>query len=142
MLNSWIKALVDFLVPHGTALKLCEDTKWQSYAVTSEGDCFIMDHILQLNHLSDRELEDINRVRHFFRALTVSDIANAAGTMIDEMCLSLERPPQHLHSSWRWPQQPEITKKQRNLWEKAICLTLLSSYGKLRQRLGKWTKHR
>jgi hypothetical protein len=28
MSNSWIKALMDFLVPHGIALKLCEDTKW------------------------------------------------------------------------------------------------------------------
>jgi hypothetical protein len=26
------------------------------------------------------------------------------------------------------------------LWEKAICLTLINRQGKLKQRLGKWTK--
>jgi hypothetical protein len=34
----------------------------------------------------------------------------------------------------------EITKKQQKLWEKAIRLTLINRQGKLKQRLGKWTK--
>jgi hypothetical protein len=99
MSTSWIKALVDFMSPHGINLKMCNDTKWHLYAATSEGDSFIMDHILRSKQFLDSELADINRVRLFFRALTVSDIANAAGRMIDGQYFLMNRPDKCDHSS-------------------------------------------
>jgi hypothetical protein len=78
---------------------MCNDTKWHSYDVTSESDAFIMDHILRSKRFSDRDLADINRVRLFIQALTVSDIANAAGTMINEQYFLMDRPNKCDHSS-------------------------------------------
>jgi hypothetical protein len=138
MSHSWIKALMDFLAPHGIQIKQCNDTKWESYVIQSEGDEFIMDKVLSSNRFSDQDKADINRARLFYKALTVSDIANAEGTKVDEVYFSLDSPSPNI-SKWKWPNQPSITSKQRNLWERAIR-TLFVRHVKLRQRLGRWTQ--
>ena len=128
------------MAPHDIKIKLCPMTKWTSYSLTCENDSFIMDHILKSKRFTATELGDINQARLFYRALMVSNIANAAGTKIDEAYYSMDRPARQDHSTWRWPTQPFITSKQRNLWEKAIKLTLTDKYKNLKRRLGKWTE--
>jgi hypothetical protein len=63
--DTWIFALCEFMAPHGIQLKLCSQIKWHSYASTCENDTFIMDHFLQSNLFSDKELGDLNRVHIF-----------------------------------------------------------------------------
>jgi hypothetical protein len=88
--------------------------------IQSEGDEFIMDKVLSSNRFSDQEKADINRARLFYKALTVSDIANAEGMKVDEeVYFTLDSPPPNI-SKWKWPNQPTITSKQRNLWERMI----------------------
>jgi hypothetical protein len=140
--DTWIAALCNFMAPHNIQLKLCTQTKWHSYAINSEHDTFIMDHLIKSTLYSDKELGDLNRVRIFHRALTVSDIANAQGDRINEQYYSNKtRPAWKDHSSsWRWPSKPLITNYQQNLWTKAIKRIFTDKHGKLKQRLGRWTK--
>jgi hypothetical protein len=106
--QTWITALSDFMAPHDIKIILCPMTKWTSYSLTCENGSFIMDHILKSKRFTAMELGDINRVRIFYRALAVSNIANAAGTKIDEAYYSMDRPARQDHSTWRSSTQPAI----------------------------------
>jgi hypothetical protein len=136
----WISALCAFLEPHDIKLKLCRKTKWESYSVTCEHDSFIMDYIIKSKRFTDREIGDINRARIYYRALTISDIATADGTKINEMYFDTPRPPRQSHSSWRWLTQPILTTYQQNLWKHAIQATFTNKHQRLKTQLGKWTK--
>jgi hypothetical protein len=68
-----------FMHPHDIKLRLCDKKKWRSYSITSEHDHFIMDAILKSKRYTVKELQDINRARLFYWALTSSDISTADG---------------------------------------------------------------
>lgn len=78
-----MSALMAFMEPHDIKLRVCQKKKWQSYTLTSEHDTFIMDAILKSNQFTKTEIQDINRVRLFHRALTLSNITTANGRSID-----------------------------------------------------------
>jgi len=138
---SWITALRDFMGTHDIQIRLCERTQWKSYALNCPGDEFIMDAILRLKKYQQKELEDINRVRIYFKALTLSDVTNALGTAIDQKYWGTTRPSNQWEmSSWLWPIQPCITEAQARLWREAISLTFLDRFDKLKRKLGKWQR--
>jgi hypothetical protein len=97
-----------------------------------------MDEILKSKCCTIKELQYINRARLFYRALTLSVITMADGTLIDPRYYEATCDAREDHSSWRWPTQPMIMEKQRKLWENAICTTFINQYNELKQPLGRW----
>jgi len=137
--TTWITALRDFMGVHDIQIKFCVSEKWSQYQTTCEGDTFLMERIMALNIFSDAQLRDINLARIYFRALTLSDVANPMGDRILPLYLepSCTDPREHI-STWKWPRQLIISEGQGNLWRQALRAAFLNRFDRLERPLGPW----
>ena len=73
---------------------------------------------------------DINLVRIYLQVTTISDIATAVGTEMEQTVWDVE-PFENRRSKFNWPQQERPTVKQRAVWRKFLRHFLLGNcYGK------------
>jgi hypothetical protein len=104
-----------------------------------ENDCHLMDEVRKLGLYNDKQLFDINAVQMHLQVTTLSDIADAAGHRITEEAYKGQKLSDR-YSRLKWPRQPVITTKQRNLWISALDTAFTSSGVVLKQSLGAWTR--
>jgi hypothetical protein len=69
---------------------------------------------------------------------TLSDIADANGWKITDEAFKGQKLSDR-YSRLKWPRQPIIMSKQRNLWKAALEAAFTSSGTILKQPLGEWT---
>ena len=69
---------------------------------------------------------------------TLSDIVDAKGQRITEEAYKGKK-LSDWYSTLKWPRQPVIMTKQRNLWKAALEAAFTSSGVILKQPLGEWT---
>ena len=87
-----------------------------------ERDKYIIDCAISLG-FQNIELERINRCRLFLRATTISDIADATGTRINNEVVECSYDAQIVDKG-KWPVQTQPGKVHRDTWKKfisAIC---------------------
>jgi hypothetical protein len=104
-----------------------------------ENDCHLMDAVRKLGLYNDKQLFDINAVRMHLQVMMLSDIADAAGHRITEEAYKGQKLSDR-YARLKWPRQPVITTKQRNLWTSALDAAFTSSGVVLKQLLGAWTR--
>jgi hypothetical protein len=98
-----------------------------------------MDEVRKLGLYNDKQLFDINAVRMHLQVTKLSDIADAAGHRITEEAYKGQKLSDR-YSRLKWPRQPVITTKQRNLWTSTLDAAFTSSGVVLKQSLGAWTR--
>jgi hypothetical protein len=74
----------------------------------------------------------------YLQVMTLSDIADASGHQISEEAFKGQKLSDR-YSRLKWPRQPVITMKQRNLWKAALEAAFTSSGMVLKQPLREWT---
>jgi hypothetical protein len=84
-------------------------------------------------------LFDINAVQMYLQVMTLSDIADANGHRISEEAFKGQKLPDRYSRLNKWPRQPVVMTKQRNLWKAAVKAAFTSSGMVLKQPLGEWT---
>jgi hypothetical protein len=98
-----------------------------------------MDEVRRLGVYDDKQLFDINAVCMYLQVMTLLDIVDAKGQQISEEAFKgtklLDR-----YSALKWPRQPVITTKQRNLWKAALEAVFISLGMVLQQSLGECTR--
>ena len=103
-----------------------------------ENDSYIMDHVLRAG-LGDAEIERINYCRLYLQVVTVSDIATADGTRIENSMFWGERDHARLKTKWvKINQECPVDPTSWTAWRNA--LKRFSDNKQLNQPLGNWTR--
>jgi hypothetical protein len=131
----WLTSLRDFLARHNIQLEV---TKAKLIEKSRKGDCYLMDDFRALGIFDDDELYDINLCQIFLQVTTLSDIADAASKAISAEIFDGKKSSDRF-SLHRWPRQPVVTTRQRNLWKKALEAAYTSTGWVLKTPLGRWT---
>lgn len=117
---TWITSLRQFMYQHNVAATLT-DTLCIRYS-GSKDQC-IMDSPT-LSRYNPQQKRDINLVRLYLQAITLSDLSTPDGLQIRPQALSGYRAEaQRLRKNW--PRQESISHKQRRLWTRFISSTFL-----------------
>jgi hypothetical protein len=141
----WLTTLRSFMRKHQLSLEMTEN--W-NFTLSRERDEFLMDKFRQSGHFFPKELLHLNSVRLYLQVATIADIATADGQSICATYM-LANPCTHRRSRWSWSRQPTISQHQRDLWRRALRLTLLcptsgvhqtnsENFGRLRDPVGAW----
>ena len=133
--DCWLTTIRDFIARNKITLKVALA---RLVPTSRENDCHIMDAIRKLELYNDKQLFDINAVRMHLQVTTLSDIVDADGRRITEDAYKGQKLSDR-YSRLKWPRQPVITSKQRNLWKSALEAAFTSSGVVLKQSLGAWT---
>jgi hypothetical protein len=131
----WLTSIRDFISPQKIMIKVASARLVQ---MSQAHDCHVMDTIRQLKIYDDKQLFDINAVQMYLQVTTLSDIADANGHRISEEAFKGQKLSDR-YSRLKWPRQPVITMKQRNLLKAALEAAFTSSGMALKQPLGEWT---
>jgi hypothetical protein len=131
---TWITTIRQYLYNHGMSVELTDQL---DMTPSCHKDQLLMDPARLSQYTKDEQL-DLNLVRIHLQAVYISDLSTGDG-------LSLRRnsingfPDSASTSSYDWPRQPILTKKQRNRRRRYMNDQFLLSDGKrLKQPLGKW----
>jgi hypothetical protein len=98
----------------------------------------MMDKVCKLGVYNDSQLFDINAVCMYLQVMTLLDIANAKGKRISDEAFKGTK-LRDRYFVQKWPRQPVITMKQKNLWKAVLEAAFTSSGMVLKQSLGTWT---
>ena len=79
---------------------------------------------------------DLNLVRLYLHAITLSDISNESGTDIDDQALIGQRQTSKVYPAHTWPRQEAPTTTQRRLWKRYMTSQFIRYGTKWRQPLG------
>ena len=131
----WLTSMRQFMARHSIQLAVA---KAKLVPLARTHDRYLMDDFGLLSNLTPDDLYDINRVRIFLKVTTLSDITDGCGVYITEDAFSA-RPLSDRSPKLRWPRQPSITTRQRNLWKTAIESAYTSWGRRLHHPLGHWT---
>jgi hypothetical protein len=74
----------------------------------------------------------------YLQVTTLSDIVHTNGHQISEEAFKGQK-LSNRYSRWKWPRQPVVMMKQRNLWKAALEAAFTSFGMVLKQPLGEWT---
>ena len=136
--NSWVGNTWEFL--SRANIKLIEGTP--RLPLLGDGDCFIMERILQLEYFSPSELLSINYCRKFLGVVSLAEISTADGAAIRPNCYHhVDRHVPHRLVKWKRPTDPPKLADW-SLWRQAIrmafCSSLDAAPSRLRSPLGAW----
>jgi hypothetical protein len=131
----WISSMREFMASHGLQLDVA---KAKIVPLVRDHDQYVMDDFRLLPNLTDDDLNDINRVPIFLKVTTLSDIADGIKTHITTDAFEAKQLSDR-ESPLRWPRQPYVTTRQRNLWKTALKSAYTSWGHKLHHPLGSWT---
>lgn len=131
----WLTSIWDFISRNKIKIKVASACLVRT---SRKHDCHVMDAIQMLELYNDQQLFDINAVRMHLKVMTLSEIVNATGQRITEEAYKGQKLSDR-YSRLKWPRQPVITMKQRNLWKAALEAAFTSSGMVLKQPLVKWT---
>jgi hypothetical protein len=131
----WLTCIQEFLASNKITLKL---DSAKLVRKSHQHDCHIMDVVRKLEMYNHEQLFDINAVQMHLQITTLSDIADANGQKITDEAFKGQKLSDR-YSRLKWPRQPIITSKQRNLWKVALEAAFTSSGTVLKQPLGEWT---
>jgi hypothetical protein len=131
----WLTCIREFLASNKITLKVASAKLVRK---SRQHDCHIMDVVRKLEMYNHEQLFDINAVRMHLQITTLSDIADANGRKITDKAFKGQKLSDR-YSRLKWPRQPIITSKQRNLWKAALEAAFTSSGTILKQPLGEWT---
>ena len=131
----WLTSMRDFMGRHSIQLDV---TKSRLVPLSRAHDRYLMDDFRLLSNFTSNDLYDINRARIFLKVTTLSDISDGSGTYITEDAF-LAKPMSDRTTPLKWPRQPFLTIRQRNLWKTALESAYTSGGRKLCRPLGAWT---
>ena len=129
--GTWITSLCQFLIKHSIRIDLTTTLKIR---YNGNRDTCIMNPTF-LRGYTTQQQKDINLVRIYLQAITLSDISTDNGFEIRSTALTGERMSIFHHCS-AWPRQEPPTASQRRLWKKYIESNYLRYGTKWRQPLG------
>ena len=133
--SSWITSMREYLNLMGASLEL-QDARLPQ--LQREHDSYIMDHVLDNAKFQPAQIKAINWCRMYLGVVTVSDIANAAGTHIQSAMYHGDLDSIPTHNSWLKVHQREPNQSSWQQWRRA-CRLIASPRDKLlHQRLGHW----
>jgi hypothetical protein len=133
--DCWVTCIRDFLDRSKMTIKVASARHVQP---SREHDRFIMDEFRRLGLYNNQQLFDLNAVRLHLQVTTLSDIADAQGKKITKEVFAGMKPTDR-YSKLKWPRQPVMTTKQRNLSKAALEAAFAPSGRAMTKRLGKWT---
>lgn len=129
---TWITSLRQFLYTHNITVTLT-DTLGIIYSGSS--DKCIMD-TAAIQQYTPQQQKDINLVRLYLQAITLSDLSNPDGKTIRIAALEGNREA-HQRIRRHWPRHEQVTTSQRKLWTSRFISSNFLRYGRLwKQPLG------
>ena len=133
---TWITSIRQFLFQHNLQIDITESTE---YPLRHQHDQYVMnaDH---LSRYQKAECLDINLVRIYLQAMTLSDLSTGNGRNICRFQLAGERPPE-FQPRGSWPRQEAPTTKQIRLWKAYISTSFLGYNTTWKTALGKSVDH-
>jgi ribonuclease HI len=128
---TWATSVRQFLYQHNITVNISESLRIR-YSNTF--DRCIMDSAA-IHRYHPGQQRDINLVRLYIQAITLSDLSTSDGTAIREcFLLGCRRDKQTIRK--HWPRQSTPTNSQRRLWRNYITSTFISHGTKWRTPLG------
>ena len=133
-LSKWLKSLREYMKHVGGWIELDNE-----YIPTAERvhDGYIMDMILTSQQFNDKEIRQLNYCRLFLQAVTLSDITQANGRMLDPNMLQGVPDIYSSTSRWHHVTQEKPLPKLWKLWQRANRLWS-NEHGELHQPLQRW----
>ena len=102
-----------------------------------EGDCCIMEKVVQSKLLSANKLKWFNRCQLYLKVVTVADISTPDGKMLRKDCL--DGVPTRSHRQLGWPNWHKPPLHAWTLWRKTLRLVFTDGLSiKLTRNLGSW----
>ena len=133
----WIASLRHFLASIHAGLTLNDSAV---PTLQRQGDSYIMDHILQSQRFTAAEIRKINYCRLSLQAITISDLTQANGEVLDPSNLAGAPSLQSSMTMWVPINQERPSETEWILWRRANLLWSTAK-GRLRSPLTKWTVH-
>jgi Reverse transcriptase (RNA-dependent DNA polymerase) len=128
---TWATSVRQYLYQHNISVNITDTLRIR---FSNKFDRCIME-TEALQRYSPKQQRDINLVRLYIQAVTLSDMSTPDGeTIHDQMLQGQRRPGQHIRANW--PRQSEPSTSQRRLWRKFIESTYLRYGQKWRYPLG------
>lgn len=131
MTPTWITSIRQYLYLHNLTLTL-SDTLRVRYQ--GKHDCCIM-QIEKLTLYSPQQQRDVNLVRLYLQAITLSDISETNGNVICEQAFNGRRPVEKMQRI-HWPRQSQPTQHQIRTWQKYLSENYLRYRRVWNQKLG------
>ena len=117
----WLTSMRLFMAKFQLSLQL--SSNW-NFFISREHDKYLMDIFRQSGMFSSQDFIHLNAVRLFLQVATVADLATADEGSVNEDYYHGRQCPLR-KSRLTWPRHPTIIQYQKDLWTKAIRLTLL-----------------
>jgi hypothetical protein len=131
--SHWLRSLRDFL--HSIQGQLRLDATYVP-ALQRDYDSFIMDHVLQSQLFTARQIQRINYCRLFLQVVTISDMTNASGNRLFQGMLSGNTTDILSETTWHHTHQGRPNPATWKLWRRACAL--FSTKGVLHDSLDEW----
>jgi hypothetical protein len=136
MTPTWITSVRQFLFQHNISVNVTDTLRIR---YSNQHDCCIMDTEALIRYTPGQQ-RDINLVRLYIQALTLSDLSTPDGHSIHETFLhGQRREGQKIRT--HWPRQSPPSTYQRRLWKKFISSTYLRYDLKWRTPMGPALPH-
>ena len=113
---SWITSMWDFMAENNIQLKVVQA---RLVPLCRAGDRYLMDDFWQLQMFDDKDLYDINWVWTYLQVTTLLDIVEGDGCSVAKEAFKVKQFMDR-RLPLRWSQQPQVSRRQCNLWQKAI----------------------
>jgi len=130
--KTWITSLRRFLHQHSIQITLTDTLRIR---FNGKWDECIMD-TSRLKGYTASQQRDLNLVRLYLHAITLSDLSNESGTDIDDQALIGHRQNGKAYLVHKWPRQEEPTPTQRRLWKRYMTSQFIRYGTKWRHSLG------
>jgi hypothetical protein len=130
----WLTSVRHSLNSHKIKIKVASAKR---VPLSQDNDHHMMDKVCKLGVYNDSQLFDINAVCMYLQVMTLLDIANAKGKRISDEAFKGTK-LRDRYFVQKWPRQPVITMKQKNLWKAVLEAAFTSSGMVLKQSLGTW----
>ncbi|MEM7284523.1 MAG: hypothetical protein AAF438_23235, partial [Pseudomonadota bacterium] len=100
-------------------------------------DVYLMDDIIRSNRFTNAEIKQLNYCRMFLQVLTLADLTDASGNVIDSTKITGDPSLMSSRTSLHHVHQEKPTEPAWALWKQA-CSLWCNSDGSLRNPLGMW----
>ena len=132
--SKWLHSLRTYLASLQAGIELDDPC---IPAPQRQGDSYIMDYVLESKQFSVAEIRHINYCRLYLQAITISDLATAEGSELDNSKLHGQPSLQNSQTTWLEVHQEYPSQRAWKTWRRA---NLLWSYpgGRLKTALQTW----
>ena len=133
---TWITSVRQFLYQHNLAVTI---TNTINIRFQGTNDACIMNYTM-LKLYSSHQQQDINLVRLYLQAITLSDISTRDGKSIQKTAMRGRRLPESCPRR-NWPRQSEPTQSQVNIWQQYLRENFIRTDLTWNRRLGPVTSN-